>query len=90
MKSSNIKKTLSEGLWGINIKTSKFKTARTAHLFCPADNRANTACASLLAKLICRSTADYNSPKALRERLNFLYGADLNASGHALRRQYDS
>lgn len=80
MKSSNIKKTLSEGLWGINIKTSKFKTARTAVCFAMPITEQNTACASLLAKLICRSTADYNSPKALRERLNFLYGADLNAS----------
>lgn len=80
LEKDNIKTALSDGLTGININTSKFKTVRTAVCFILPVNKKNVACASLLSKLLCRSTADYPTPKALRERLNFLYGAELSAS----------
>jgi len=80
LQNTDLKITLSEGLYGININTAKFKTERTALCFALPITKQNVACASLLSKLLCRSTADLPTPKALNERLNLLYGAELTAS----------
>lgn len=80
MQNTDLKIALDKGLYGININTSKFKTERTALCFALPITRQNVACASLLSKLLCRSTADFPTPKALKEQLNLLYGAELTAS----------
>ena len=59
------------------VKTSKFKTERTAICFALPITKENVACTALLSRLLCRSTADYPTPKALKDRLNLLYGAEL-------------
>ncbi len=80
MQNTDLKITLDEGLYGINVKTSKFKTERTAICFALPITKENVACTALLSRLLCRSTADYPTPKALKERLNLLYGAELMAT----------
>ena len=70
----------SEGLDKIDLITSKFKTTRTALCFCLPITKENTAYASLLSKLLCRSTKRYPTPKLLKERLSMLYGAELVGS----------
>lgn len=80
MQNTDLKITLDEGLYGINVKTSKFKTERTAICFALPITKENVACTALLSRLLCRSTADYPTPKALKDRLNLLYGAELTAT----------
>lgn len=70
---------LAPEITGLHMQTSKFKTKRISLTFLLPLNLHGTATASLLARLLTRSTKKYNTPVALHRKLLSLYGARFSA-----------
>ncbi len=75
MNLTTTRQTLSKGITGLDIRTDKFKTTRISLSFVLPLNQTDASLASLLAKLLSRSTEKYPTPVALHRKLLSLYGA---------------
>lgn len=73
-------KKLSDRIKILNIKTNKFKSSKIQVDFLLPSIEGKTAELSLLPFYLTRTTAKYNTPELLCERLADLYGAVLTAS----------
>ncbi len=70
---------LAAEITGLDIRTDKFKTKRISLSFVLPLNETDASLASILAKLLSRSTAAYPDPVALHRKLLSLYGAHFAA-----------
>lgn len=73
------RKTLANQIEGLDIRTDKFKTTRISVSFVLPLNPTDASLASLLAKLLSRSTKAYPTPVDLHRKLLSLYGARLSS-----------
>ena len=79
MKLITNKHVLAPGIQGWDIRTNKFKTTRISVHFVLPLSLEDTAKASLLSRLLSRSTKEYNTPVLLQRKLLSLYGAGLSS-----------
>lgn len=75
LKLKTTKTILGTEISGLSIETDKFKTTRITLSFVLPLTVNDTALASIVAKLLSRSTASYPTPVALQRQLLSMYGA---------------
>lgn len=75
MNAMTHRSVLAPEITGLDIRTDKFKTQRISLTFLLPLNRKDAATASLLSRLLARSTGSYPTPVALQRKLLSLYGA---------------
>ena len=66
---------LADHINGLTVRTDQFKTQRISLTFMLPLNRESAALASLLSRLLVRSTKQYPTPSAVQRKLLALYGA---------------
>ncbi|MBQ6818411.1 MAG: insulinase family protein [Clostridia bacterium] len=79
MTNNTNRQTLGEQMTGLAVQTDKFKTTRISLSFVLPLTVTDASTASLLAKLLSRSTKQYASPTLLQRKLLSLYGARLSS-----------
>ncbi len=73
------KNILAPEITGLTIQTDKFKTKRISVTFILPLTKKDAAIASLLSRLLSRSTKEYPTPVLLQRKLLSLYGARLSS-----------
>ncbi len=73
------KQVLAPEITGLDIRTDKFKTKRISLTFVLPLTKQSAATASLLSRLLARSTKEYPTPVLLQRKLLSLYGARLSS-----------
>ncbi len=73
------KQVLAAEITGLDIRTNKFKTKRISLTFVLPLNKKDAASASILSRLLARSTKEYPTPVLLQRKLLSLYGARLSS-----------
>lgn len=80
MNLTNNKSVLAPEIQGLDIRTNKFKTKRISISFVLPLTVKDAATASILSRLLSRSTKNFNTPILLQRKLLSLYGARLSSN----------